>query len=309
MNLPLHVVLNARSGDGSTEEARAAIEQVLREAQRPYSLLSTETGESVVDLAVRAADAARRDGGALVAAGGDGTLNAGAQAALRHGLPFGVIPQGTFNYFGRTHGVPTGAADATRALLTARRKPVPVGSVNGRLFLVNASLGLYAESLEVRERQTERHGRRPGVAAWAALLTVLRGYTPLRVRLRTDGTAREVRTLSLFVGLNALQLGQMGLDERAPAQGRLAAVVLRPVSRAGLVGLMLQGTLGRLVDARGVDALEASELTVTPVGRRVRAFKVATDGEVDWIEAPLTFRIEPEALTLLAPADPSEPGP
>jgi diacylglycerol kinase family enzyme len=54
-----------------------------------------------------------------------------------------VLPQGTFNYFSRTHGIPLDTTDATRALLAGMIRPVQVGLLNDRVFLVNASLGLY----------------------------------------------------------------------------------------------------------------------------------------------------------------------
>ncbi len=63
----------------------------------------------------------------------------------------GVLPQGTFNYFVRTHGIPTNAADAAQALLYSVPAPVQVGLINDRVFLVNASLGLYPELLQDRE--------------------------------------------------------------------------------------------------------------------------------------------------------------
>ena len=47
----------------------------------------------------------RAEGGALVACGGDGTINAVAAAALAEDVPLGILPQGTFNFFGRTHGI------------------------------------------------------------------------------------------------------------------------------------------------------------------------------------------------------------
>jgi hypothetical protein len=87
----------------------------------------------------------------VVAAGGDGTINTVAHEAVRQGCLFGVLPQGTFNYFGRTHGIPEDLAEAVRALLRARVTPVQVGMVNDRIFLVNASVGLYPQLLEARE--------------------------------------------------------------------------------------------------------------------------------------------------------------
>lgn len=55
----------------------------------------------------------------------------------------GVVQQGTFNYFARTHGIPVDLADAVRHLLRAVPSPVQVAGINQRVFLVNASLGLY----------------------------------------------------------------------------------------------------------------------------------------------------------------------
>ena len=69
-----------------------------------------------------------------MAVGGDGTINTVAQATLLAGLPFGIIPQGTFNYSSRTHGIPSDVREATTALLSARVKPIQVGEVNDRIF-------------------------------------------------------------------------------------------------------------------------------------------------------------------------------
>ena len=52
---------------------------------------------------------------AIVAVGGDGTLNTVAQAAHKLGCAMGVVPQGTFNYFARTHGIAADPAEAVRS--------------------------------------------------------------------------------------------------------------------------------------------------------------------------------------------------
>jgi diacylglycerol kinase family enzyme len=180
---------------------------------------------------------------------------------------------------------------------------VQVGLVNDRVFLVNASLGLYPRSLEVREEQTQLHGRSRLVAVWAALVTIFRGYRPMRVRLERGGSSVELRTLTLFVTNNRLQLEQMGLDP-AGGDGKLTAIVLRPVSTFGLLRLFAQGAMGQLAQASGIDSFELARLSVTPTNRRVSRLKIATDGEIAWMNVPIEFCVAPEPLLLLKPIDP-----
>jgi diacylglycerol kinase family enzyme len=183
----------------------------------------------------------------------------------------------------------------------AEVRPVPVGCVNGRPFLVNASLGLYPEALDIREEQKQRHGRSRPVALWATLLTVLQEHRPMRIRLERDGRPVELATLTLFVGLNRLQLEQMGWDAEFVEEGRLAAVVLKPVTTSRLLWLMARGALGRLPRAHGVETFAFSTMTVTPTGRTTGPIKVATDGETTFMTPPLEFSVASEPLWLLAP--------
>lgn len=153
-----------------------------------------------------------------MAAGGNGTLNAVARAVLGSGVPFGILPQGTFNFFGRAHGIPQDAHAATRCLFDARIEPVQVGLLNDRLFLVNASLGLYPQLLEDREAYKQRYGRSRMVALWSGLVTLLRAPPQLTLQLEHGGQARTLRTPTLVVGNNALQLERLGIAEAAALQ-------------------------------------------------------------------------------------------
>lgn len=299
---PLYVVLNLGSGHEDADAAASQIADVFQEARRPYDII--RVGESTsMDQATRQAVAgATRSGGVIVGAGGDGTLNAVAYRALRSGCPFGVIPQGTFNYFARTHGIPTETDAAARALLSAAIRPVRVGLVNEQMFLVNASLGLYPESLDTREEQKQKHGRKRSVALWATLLTVMRENHPMRLRIELQDAVHELATLTLFVGINQLQFEQAGLDDAARNEDELTAVVLKPASKARLLWLMAKGAAGRLAQDRGVETFQFSKLAVSPANQRLRRLKVATDGETRWMTPPLQFRLAPEPLQLLVPA-------
>ena len=303
---PLFIVLNPGSGSGDTDEACAQITQVLRGAGRPHQLRRVDRLHRLDTLVAQAVADAQRAHGVVVAAGGDGTLNAVAQAAHAAGCLFGVIPQGTFNYFAREHGIPTDPGDAAAALLRARPTPVQVGEVNGRIFLVNASLGLYPRSLQDREALKRRWGRHRLVALGAALRTLLRGMHPLRVRLQQRGDGRypaeeALRLATVFVGNNRLQLAQLGLAEAgALDDGRLAAVLVRPLPRRSLLWLLIRGAFGALADASGVRHLAFDELTVSPAGAG-RRWRLSTDGELHWMATPIHFRTAARPLWLMLP--------
>jgi diacylglycerol kinase family enzyme len=299
---PLLFVVNAASGQRDAQLKRALIEEALGPAMPRAELHFAESGE-LARLGRAAARAAVERGGAIVAVGGDGTISALAQAAYDEDCPLGVVPEGTFNYFARCHELGPDSAEAVRALLHALPTPVQVGSLNGSIFLVNASLGLYPELLEDREAYKVRYGRKRWVALAAALGTLARAHRRLRLQIASGNVLREVRTLTLFVGNNRLQLEQVGLHE-APAldAGRLAGVILKPIGLGGLIALALRGALGTLGDAETIESFVFERLLVRPrlpaAGRRV---KVACDGEIRWMNWPLEFRVAPRPLYLLKP--------
>jgi diacylglycerol kinase family enzyme len=253
---------------------------------------------------------AARDGAILVAAGGDGTLNTVAHAAVAHGCVFGVLPQGTFNYFGRTHGIPEDLAEAVRALLHARVRPVQIGLLNERIFLVNASVGMYPHLLEEREHDKRQYGRSRVVALLSAIKTALRGYRSLRITLELDGQTRRLRTPTVFVGNNRLQMERVGMHalDHALEEGRLVAIAPRPVGRLRMLGLLVRGALGRLGEAEDVQAFAFRSMTVrAPLLSTRRKLKTATDGEVCRMRLPLRFEaLEGRLLLLVPPAEAEE---
>lgn len=305
---PFHVVINAGSGRQDKSEALGAMTRVFEAAGQPMRVHRVDRPKRLPAVAREAVAQARTDAGTVVAAGGDGTINAVAQAVLGSGLPFGVIPLGTFNYFARHHGIPTDPTEAARVLLDGSPCPVQVGWVNDRVFLVNASLGLYAQLLEDREAYKRQFGRSRWVARWAGLVALMREHRQLHIWLDHAGRTQRVRTPTLFVGNNPLQLHELGLQQAraVDSEGVLAGLMLKPVDTLQMLWLALKGTFGQLGDADHVQAFAFRQITVRPAvpyGRR--SIKVATDGEVSRMRLPLTFRVSDTPLLLIRPAPPA----
>ena len=322
----LYIVINAGSGNRNSDDEQQTMTRVFSSVGRPFEFLLIRKSKHIAAIARRAVELAVANHGVVVAAGGDGTINAVAGAVMdsaRRGAvcPFGVIPQGTFNYFGRAHGISQDTNAAAQALVNARAEPVQVGLVNGAVFLVNASVGLYPQLLEDREVWKTRLGRSRVVAFFSGIATLLRSRRQLRLHIDTPADfgrtswapipgasetpgPSEIRTPTLFVGNNSLQLSRVGIapvDALAAGHGQLAAVVVKPIGTASLFWLLLRGIIGRLGDADNVDTFSFRKLSVTPKGRR--RIKVATDGETRWTHTPLLFEVSPLPLWLMVPRE------
>jgi diacylglycerol kinase family enzyme len=305
---PLQFVINAAAGSSDAEAKREVIEAALRAGGRRGDLLFSIPTE-LTGVAHQAATKAIATRAAVVAVGGDGTLNTVAQAAHAVGCAMGVVPQGTFNYFARTHGIPASPTDAVRQLLRAVPAPVQVAGINDRVFLVNASLGLYPDLLVDREAYKARFGRSRWVAFVAACATLLRAQRRLRLHIEMGGTVRDVQTLTLFVGNNRLQLQQFGAEPEdtlagTPGHGSMAALMLRPIGTLSMIGLMLHGAMGRLGEAVGVEGFEFQHMLVKPTLAPGRGeVVVAFDGEVTRMRSPIDIRVLDKPLYLLRAPD------
>lgn len=297
------IVMNQRSGSGAQDAVRQAVEQELRAAGRRYRFVPVPPG-GIVQACQHAAELAKAAGGVMVASGGDGTINAAAQAALTHDCPLGLIAQGTFNLFARELGLPLDAAAAARALLRARPEPVQVGLVNERVFLVNASVGLYPKLLADRELVKQRLGRRRWVAMAAALRSLMEWRLRLVLDSEMDGETATLRTASVFLCNNRLQLRRLGIQDYVVEQvgaGRLACLLLPPMRWWAKLRMLAAAALGRVGDQRAIQSFPLRSLTVS--ARNARRLKVATDGEVQWMQLPVRFTVAPHPLRVMLPPE------
>jgi diacylglycerol kinase family enzyme len=239
---------------------------------------------------------AAREGRVVGVAGGDGTLSAAAPAIAEAGGVLAPIPLGTRNHFARRLGIAT-IEDAVRALAVGRIARVPLGSVNGRVFINHASAGLYPRIVHHRERIRRWTGK-PVAQILAGAYAVLR-LRSMRLTLRVDGETLERTVPGLWVGLGRGAF-RLPVDGHAPRGRNLELIVPETRSRAGLVvaGVQLLRRLrrGEHPELGNVEVIHASAFTL----EADHAVDISRDGEVEREVTPIAFHMRPAALRVLS---------
>jgi diacylglycerol kinase family enzyme len=266
---------NPRSGDGKAERVGLAA------AARERGIEPVELTPGA-DLETLARGAVARGADALAMAGGDGSQAVVAAVAAEHGLPFACIPAGTRNHFALDLGVDrddvVGALDA---FVDGGERTVDLAEVNGRVFVNNVSLGLYADAVQHE------------------------GYRDAKLRTILD-TVPDV----LGPGGEGLDLhwtGPGGHEHRAGAAvlvsnnryrlGRALGSGTRPKIDDGLLGITVLGEPARRGDGgRGLQRMwrewSATDFEVDAE----QPVPAGIDGEALLLDAPLHFRIRPGVL-------------
>lgn len=238
---------------------------------------------------------------AIVAAGGDGTVNAVAAALAGTGTALGVLPLGTLNHFAKALGMPQRLDEAAAALVAAEVTAVDVAEVNGRVFVNNSALGVYPSMVAIRDELRNSHGWGKIRATAVAAVRALRSLPVHRLDLAgSDGFAQQrVRTPMVFVGNGVYDNPGGGVLERIDlTDGLLGVAVARAGSRLRLFALALRTLAFGASDGRDLQLVELISLDVSAHTSRLR---VAVDGEVGWLATPLRYRTRSAGLNVLRP--------
>ncbi len=246
-----------------------------------------------VDLA---REAAHHGYDAVIAAGGDGTVNevvngiAGTETALA------VIPGGTANIWTREVGSPRHPGSVAAMLERGECRRIDLGVANGRYFLLMASFGLdSAVAASVSGFAKARFGR---VAYITRGLREAARYSGVQAEITADGESWRLPLLLGLLGNTRSYGGLISISHRARADDGLLDMVL--YRAGGVIGLGRQvaRTLARRHDsALGTVYREVREAHVVtdPI------VPVQVDGEVIG-ETPMRFGIVPRALAVFVPA-------
>jgi YegS/Rv2252/BmrU family lipid kinase len=290
------VVMN-RSAGGSDDPRARVVELFRRQGEDPR-IVQPDDGH---DICAVARDAVQSGERIVVAAGGDGTINAVATALAGTDRFLGVLPVGTLNHFAKDLGIPLDLESAVRTIKDGVVAAVDVGEVNGRIFINNSSLGIYPQIVSRREAQQQRLARGKWPAFFWATIQAMRRFPFLDLRIAFEGQQMFRRTAFLFVGNNEYEIAGFNLGSRACVNaGKLGLYLTQRTGRFGLFRLAFHALFGRVDQEKDFDVFCVTEARIET---RKRRLLVALDGEVERMETPLQYRIRPAALRVLVPQE------
>jgi len=248
------------------------------------------------DLLKLAEDAIAGGADVIGMAGGDGSQALIATVASRHGIPHVVVPAGTRNHFALDLGLDrddvVGALDAFG---DAVERTIDLATVNGRVFVNNASLGLYAKIVQAAEYRDAK------MRTAAAMLPDLLGpdAQPLDLQYTgPDGTAHETAHMVL-VSNNAYQLADFsgrGTRERID-RGLLGVVTARIEGVRAAEQFVALNAAGQVRRFSGWHEWTTPRFRIDSGG----PVEIGVDGEAMTLDPPLVFESLPAALRVRLP--------
>jgi diacylglycerol kinase family enzyme len=284
-----HLILNPAAGGAAASMGR--LSEAARERGIRVSVL--EPGEDARHAALVAAE----DGAQVLGvAGGDGSVAAVAGVAAERGLPLVVVPTGTLNHFASDLGLdlvrPLGALDA---FFAGDELCVDVGRVNGRIFINNVSLGVYAEMLGDPGYRRDKLR-----VAQTKLQAVFDLELRRALRISPPDEAPLEGVVALVVSNNPYELAPLSaLGQRHRLDTGTLQVSVLDVSMLDELERLLAGTLLGAIGFRpGLRHWTVDRLEMGVPGATMRA---GVDGEPITFEAPLRLSVDSGALRVLVP--------
>lgn len=247
-----------------------------------------------------AATAADRGADAVVAVGGDGTLNEVVNGLDGRDTPLGVVPLGTANDFARQLGIPLDPDHAMDVVLQRPPMRMDTASLNGRRFVNVSSGGIGAETTAETPA-----GAKASLGTLAYAITGLRKVatlTPYRATFRADELALTAEFLVFAVG-NARTTGAGTLlaPHASVTDGYLDATIIESIPRREFAQMMMKVKRGHHVATPGVHYARVRSLVIeseSPVS-------VNVDGENLQLDR-LEYRVRPGDLWVHAKHLPGE---
>ncbi|PSB56560.1 diacylglycerol/lipid kinase family protein [Chamaesiphon polymorphus] len=249
------------------------------------------------DATTKAQIAAQSGYNAVVAAGGDGTVNEVMNGLVGTETALGVLPLGTVNIWAREMGLSMDMLKAAESIAKSELTKIDVGMAGDRYFLLMAGIGFDAAvTATVRSDEKKILG---AIAYVKQAVQIAWNFRGVRLKLRVDGKRIRGKILMVIIGNSQLYGGVVKFTAHATIDDGLLDVCV-------IKGRGMLSAPRRLIsifarhynrDPR-VQYYQAKEVEIR--NKRGKHLPIQVDG--DYLGAtPMNFRVVPESLWIMVP--------
>ena len=238
----------------------------------------------------------------LVVIGGDGTVNEVANGVAGTDTELAVLPCGTGQDFGRTHGIPDRFDHAVRVALDGQTRTIDLGRValgdgTTRFFANVGSAGMSGAVAQRANAMTKRFGGR--ATFFYALTREFLAWQNTRVTVELDnGVQRDGPMHDVIVANGNFHGGGMKLaPDAGQDDGLFDVVTIGDVSKLDFLTTAPKLYSGRYLSHPKVELLRSSSVAVSAT----EPLPLEVDGEPIGA-TPARFEVVPAALRLRVPA-------
>ncbi len=284
-------IINPKSGVDRKKPMRQTIDEALNHAQFSYEILHTKFAKHGIELASKAA----ADGAfAVVAVGGDGSINDVVQGLMGSHTALAIIPKGSGNGMARTLNIPLHDREAIELINKGKYTMMDLAFANGKPFISTA--GVAFDALISKKFSTSKK-RGFGRYSWL-VFKHLWTYKAWQWQIKMDGDDKSERAFIVNIA-NGQQFGYNFIiaPEADWTDGLLDVIVVHKFPKLYGAVLMLRALTGTITSSRYVKHFRAREVMVSHPELKW----MHTDGDVHSCENEVRFTVQQGAQKVLVP--------
>jgi diacylglycerol kinase (ATP) len=249
------------------------------------------------DATTKAQQAAQAGYHAVIAAGGDGTVNEVMNGLVGTNTALGTLPLGTVNIWAREMGLSMDTLKAAESLTKSELAQIDVGMAGNRYFLLMAGIGFDAAvTATVSIAEKKMLG---AIAYIKQAIQVAWNFRGVRLKLRIDGKKVRGKILMVVIGNSQLYGGVVKFTAHATIDdGLLDVCVIKGRGMLSAPQRLISIFTRNYNRDPQVKYYQAKQIEIRP--KRGKALPVQVDG--DYLgKTPMSFRVVPSSLWILVP--------
>ncbi|MBD3181654.1 YegS/Rv2252/BmrU family lipid kinase [Candidatus Poribacteria bacterium] len=288
----LFFIINPQAGKGNYQNIIDIIDQTLGYSEIRYDFCISEGKDHAISMSREVSS----EYSAVVAVGGDGTINGVLNGIVGSECAFGILPAGTGNGFARQMGIPVDPEEACEILKKGAVVEMDIGEVNGRYFLNTAGVGFDAM---ISKFSGETFGPLRGMWLYFAtgFLAFIK-YLPPLVDIDIDSEKVQFKPLLISVTNTGRYGGEaLVVPGALPDDGFLDVCVIQKINILRLLYNLPKLFTGEHIELPYVHVYRGNSISINSI----KPLPAHVDGEAIGEYSEIVFKTIPKALKVIVP--------